>query len=136
MRKVIFPLLFTLINLQVLSVNTTDQDSLKKLVFNGTEKMPEPKEGISGFIKNIRTNIKYPKSVLDGDVSGKVFLKFVVEKDGSITDIQVLKGISNCQECDEEAVRVVKQYSNKWIPASQNGEPIRCAYTIPITFRN
>jgi len=135
MRIILLLFLFNIINTKVYSIICNDQDSLKKPFLNGSEKMPEPKEGIAKFMKYVSANIRYPQNVLLGDVSGTVFVKFIVETDGAITDIQILKGIPDCQECQDEAIRVLKQYPNKWIPGSQNGQPFRVYFTMPIKFK-
>jgi len=67
----------------------------------------------------------------ENNVSGKVFVTFVVEKDGSLTDVKVVRGIGS--GCDEEAMRVLKA-SPKWKAGIQNGRPVRVQYTMPINF--
>jgi protein TonB len=80
----------------------------------------------------IGENMKYPSAAQRANVSGKVFVKFVVEKDGSIGDISILKGIGF--GCDEEASRVIKSMP-KWSPGRQNGRNVRVYFTMPISFR-
>ncbi len=100
-------------------------------IFTTVEQNPEFPGGISEMYKYIGSNIKYPSAAQRANVSGKVFVKFVVEKDGSIGDIQVLKGIGF--GCDEEATRVIKSMP-KWSPGRQNGRNVRVYYTMPISF--
>ena len=66
-----------------------------------------------------------------GDIHGRVIVSFVVEKDGRVTEVRVVKGLSS--DVDKEAVRVVSA-SPKWHPGIQNGKPVRVAYTLPIQF--
>ncbi len=100
-------------------------------VFSAVEVNPEFPGGSGEMFRYIGDNIKYPAPARRASVSGKVFLKFIVEKDGSVGGIQVLKGIGF--GCDEEAVRVVASMP-KWKPGVQNGKPVRVHYNIPIQF--
>src|SRR5690606_23343287 len=76
-------------------------------------------------------NLKYPKEAKDKKITGRVTVQFVVEKDGTLTEPKVLRGIGG--GCDEEAVRVLKE-SPKWIPGQQNNKPVRVSYVMPIVF--
>lgn len=71
----------------------------------------------------ITKNLRYPESVMQGIVSGKVVVKFIVSGKGEISDVEVLKGIPACPECNEEAIRLVKSMPN-WIPGKQNGKKV------------
>ena len=96
------------------------------------DKMPAFPGGEEGVMDFIGTNIRYPKYAQDHGISGRVLVRFVVETDGSITNVEVLQGIGG--GCDEEAVRVVKMMP-KWIPAENDGEKVRVMFTLPINFR-
>ncbi|GAB3915457.1 M56 family metallopeptidase [Mucilaginibacter boryungensis] len=100
-------------------------------VFTAVEQMTEFPGGLPAFGNYLSKNIRYPAVARENHVQGKVFLTFVVEKDGSITDIKVLRGIGS--GADEEAVRVIKN-SPKWKPAMQNGRLVRAQFTVPISF--
>lgn len=100
-------------------------------VFTAVEQQPEFPGGIKGFAKYLQTSIKYPAEDVKNKASGKVFVQFIVERDGSLNDIQVLRGIS--ETMNAEAVRVLKR-SPKWSPGKQNGKPVRVQYTVPIAF--
>ena len=76
--------------------------------------------------------MKYPKEDEKNGVQGRVMISFVVEKDGSMTDIKVVKSLSIT--ADSEALRVVKMIEQKWNPGMQNGRPVRVQYTIPVMF--
>ncbi|MCJ8211847.1 TonB family protein [Mucilaginibacter sp. RS28] len=89
---------------------------------------PEPAGGIAGWTKFLQRNLRYPNT----EEQGRVFLSFVVERDGSLTDIKVLKGVS--AEIDAEAIRVLK-IAPKWKPGMQSGKPVRVSFTIPIVFQ-
>ncbi|MEN8225218.1 MAG: energy transducer TonB, partial [Bacteroidota bacterium] len=76
-------------------------------------------------------NIKYPVMAKESGIQGKVYVTFVVETDGSITDVKVLRGIGG--GCDEEAIRVVSTMP-KWKPGKQRGKPVRVQYNLPVRF--
>jgi TonB family protein len=100
-------------------------------IFTTVEYQPEFPGGIKEMYGFIGKNLKYPSAAQRANVSGKVFVKFVVEKDGSLGDIQILKGIGF--GCDEEAQRVSKSMP-KWNPGKQNGRNVRVFFTMPISF--
>jgi protein TonB len=97
----------------------------------GIENYPEFPGGMEAFSKFIQKNLRYPSPAQEAEVQGKVFLSFVVEKDGSITDVQVTKGIG--YGCDDEAMRVIKK-SPRWKPGSQNNRFVRVRYRMPINY--
>lgn len=100
-------------------------------VFVVVESMPSFPGGQAALMNYLSSNLKYPVAAREMGVSGRVFLTFVVEKDGSVTDIQVLRGIGG--GCDEEAVRVVKSMP-KWIPGKQRNVPVRVRFNLPVKF--
>ncbi|MGI4022059.1 MAG: TonB family protein [Janthinobacterium lividum] len=95
------------------------------------EALPTFKGGISGFGRYLGQNIHYPSGAKERNIQGRVILSFVIEKDGSVTDIKILKNVS--YDIDAEAYRVLSQ-SPKWNPGIQHGIPVRVAYTTPINF--
>lgn len=101
-------------------------------VFLMVEEQPEFTGGNKAFAKYLRKNLKYPKKARRMGIEGKVFVEFVVNKDGSLADIEIIKGIGG--GCDEEAVRVLKN-SPKWIPGKQRGKSVRVKMSVPIVFR-
>jgi protein TonB len=107
----------------------TEEDPNK--IFTAVEKEPMFKGGEEAFRNYLGKNIKYPAVAKENNVQGKVFLSFVVEKDGSLTDIKIVRDIGS--GCGDEAVRVLRN-SPKWSPGIQNGRPVRVAYTIPVSF--
>lgn len=100
--------------------------------FITVEVQPSFMGGNSEMYKFLGKNLKYPSAAQRANIQGKVFLSFIVEKDGSITDIETMKGIGF--GCDEEAMRVVKLMP-KWIAGKQNGRNVRVKFTIPVFFR-
>ena len=96
------------------------------------EEMPEFPDGMQECMKWLGKNIKYPTESIEKGVQGRVIIQFVVEKDGSITDAKVVRGVDPL--LDAEALRVINQ-SPKWKPGKQKGEAVRVKYTLPVAFR-
>ncbi len=101
-------------------------------IFLIVENQPEPQGGMEAFYKYVGKNINYPKQARRMGVEGRVFVQFVVDKDGSLNDIKVIKGIGS--GCDEEAIRVLKEAPN-WKPGKQRGRPVKVRMSIPIFFK-
>ena len=106
-------------------VDTGDED-----IFMVVEDMPQFPGG--NVTKWIAKNVKYPQLAQENGIQGKVFIKFVIEKDGSITDVQVSRGVD--ASLDKEAIRVIKAMP-KWKPGKQRGKAVRVSYTLPINFQ-
>jgi protein TonB len=100
-------------------------------IFSQVEKQPEFPGGLEAFGKYLGNNIKFPNVDRENGTQGKVFCSFVVERDGSLTDIKAIRGPS--QSMMDEAIRVLKK-SPKWKPGIQNNRPVRVSYTVPIAF--
>lgn len=107
------------------------QQEAPKEIFTVVEEQPGYPGGDEARVKYLQENIKYPDEAKELGVQGKVFVTFVVEVDGSITDVRVLRGIG--AGCDEEAIRVVRNMP-KWIPGKQRGVPVRVQFNLPIKF--
>lgn len=101
-------------------------------IFIVVEKPATPKGGVTAFYKDISERIIYPGSARRMNVEGKVFVEFIVDKDGTITNVTVVKGIG--AGCDEEAVRVVSE-APAWNPAQQRGRAVKQRMVLPITFK-
>ncbi len=104
----------------------------KREIFSIVEQNPQFDGGQGEMYKYLGENIKYPAAAQRANISGRVFVKFVVEDDGSIGDVVVLKGIGF--GCDEEAIRVVKSMP-RWKPGVQNGKNVRVYYNMPIVYK-
>jgi TonB family protein len=102
-----------------------------KQVFFVVEKMPEFPGGEEALRKYIATNIKYPKTAQENDVSGKVYVTFVVSEDGSVANAKIARGVD--PSLDREALRVVNSLP-RWQPGTQRGIPVNVQYTVPINF--
>ena len=116
------------IDVKVTEVGCVDNDT----VYNIVEQMPEFPGGVNALISHVGHNIVYPAEAKEKEIQGRVFVGFVVEKDGSISNVKVLKGIGG--GCDEEAVRVISSMP-KWKPGMQKGKPVRVSFQIPIYFK-
>lgn len=101
-------------------------------IFSVVEETAEPKGGMPAFYKYVSEKMKYPAQARRMGVEGRVFVEFVVNRDGSIVDVKAIKGIG--AGCDEEAVRVV-QSAPSWKPGKQRGKPVRQKMVIPIIFK-
>lgn len=96
------------------------------------EVKPEFPNGNEGLGKFLSENIKYPKKALKNGVSGKVFVQFVIDKTGKVTNVVAVRGVE--KSLDKEAVRVIKSMP-KWKPGMKDGQPVKVKYTIPINFK-
>ena len=101
-------------------------------IFTFVEEYPEFLGGEKALYEYIKNNVNYSELAIKTNIEGTVYVEFVVEKDGSISDVKVLRGIGG--GCDEEAVRVVNSMP-KWKPGKQRGQPVRVYYTLPIDFK-
>ena len=101
-------------------------------VYQIVEEMPQFPGGEQAMMKFIAENVKYPEKAKEEGVMGRVFIGFVVERDGSVNEVRVLRGIGG--GCDEEAVRVISAMP-KWKPGMQDGKAVRVRYQIPIHFK-
>ena len=101
-------------------------------VFQVVEVNPEFPGGMEALIKYLSENIKYPEQAKKDKTQGKVYISFVVEKDGSVADAKVLRGIGG--GCDEEALRVVNAMP-KWTPGKQRNTPVRVQFNLPVAFK-
>ena len=120
----------------LLMVNTNAMAQNKEVatdkVLEKAEVMPEFPGGEQAMMKFVAENVQYPEEAKEKEISGRVLVGFIVEKDGSIADVKVVKGIGG--GCDEEAVRVVKAMP-KWKPGMDKGKPVRVHYMLPLIFK-
>lgn len=111
-------------------INQPPQEPNK--VLEHVEVMPQFPGGNGELMRYLSANIKYPTIAAENGIEGRVVLKFVVSKDGSISNIQIVRSLD--PSCDKEAVRVVKGMP-KWIPGMQNGHPVAVYFTLPVLFK-
>ena len=96
------------------------------------EQMPEFPEGMKELMTYLKDNIKYPKAAQDKKVEGRVIVQFVIEKDGTPTEFNVLRSVD--PDLDKEALRVLGNMP-KWKPGMQKGQAVRVKYTVPVSFK-
>lgn len=101
-------------------------------IFTAVEQQAEFPGGIAGFARYLQRNLKYPAAAQRANVQGKVYVQFVINTDGSVQDVSVIKSVGF--GCDEEAIRVIKS-GPRWNPGKQSGRAVRSRFTQPITFQ-
>ena len=109
-----------------------EEEPEEQQIFQIVEEMPEFPGGMGECLKFLMKNAKYPTISQENGVQGKVSVKFVIEKDGSVADPVVVRGVD--PYLDKEALRVVKTMP-KWKPGKQRGKPVRVSYTVPVIFK-
>ena len=109
-----------------------EEEIVEAEIFKVVEEMPEFPGGAAKMMEYIQKNIKYPMMARESDIQGRVFVNFVVEPNGEISNVEVLRGIGG--GCDEEALRVVQSMPS-WKPGKQRGSAVRCSFTVPIIFK-
>ena len=124
--------LMALFGLTTVSAQKTVVAKKNQQVFDVVEKMPEYPGGQAALFEYLSTNVKYPADAEKKKVEGRVLVTFIVNTDGSITDIELVR--KAFPSLDAEAVRVISGMP-KWIPGEQKGQKVRVKYTVPLTFR-
>lgn len=109
-----------------------DDEVVEQEIFQIVEEMPSFPGGEAKLMEYVSKNIKYPQIARETGIQGRVFVGFVVEPDGSISNVKLLRGIGG--GCDEEAMRVIKSLP-KWKPGKQRGKAVRVSYQIPVFFK-
>ena len=109
-----------------------EEEVVEQEIFQIVEEMPSFPGGEGKLLEYVATHIKYPQIARETGIQGRVFVGFVVEPDGSISNVKLLRGIGG--GCDEEAMRVIKSLP-KWKPGKQRGKAVRVSYQIPVLFK-
>ena len=117
--------------------DTLRMDTIEKVaedveIFGMVEEMPSFPGGEVKLVEYIAKNLNYPQEAIEKGIEGRVFVGFIIDVDGSVTDVKLLRGIGG--GCDEEAIRVIKSLP-KWRPTKQNGVFSRVSYQIPVNFK-
>ena len=119
-------------NIEITPVKIEEEEEEEDVqIFTVVENDPEFPGGMEALYKYLRENIKYPQLARDNNITGKVYVTFVVERDGSIANPRVLKDIGG--GCGAEAIRVVKAMP-KWTPGKQRGKAVRVQFNLPVSF--
>jgi len=103
-------------------------------IFTVVEEMPEYPGGTKAMMEYLTNNTKFPQVELEAGIQGRVFVKFVVQPDGAISNVEVLRGVAGGEGLSKEAVRVVKSMP-KWKPGKQNGRTVPVYFNLPINFK-
>ena len=117
----------------LLPVAVEEEEPEEQTIFEIVEEAPEfINGGMAGLMQYLSKNIKYPTIAQENGTQGRVVVQFVVNRDGSIVDAKVMRGVD--PYLDKEALRVINSMP-KWKPGKQRGKPVRCRYTVPVMFR-
>ena len=124
----IFTLLFGAVNAQALPEETN-----APIVGEAADESPEYQGGVMEMMKYIKANTKYPQSAADAKINNNCTVKFLVNPDGSISDVTILDGLKSCPDCDAEAIRVVRSMP-KWKPGRLAGKEVALFYNVNVNF--
>lgn len=113
-------------------MTSTAQTKKNDMVFDVVEVMPQFPGGQIAMLQYLMKNIKYPEQAMKEGIQGRVTVRFIVEKDGSISDVKPVLSVHPL--LNKEAVRVVKSMP-KWSPGKQNGKPVRVRFNLPVMFK-
>ena len=131
MKKLILMSLMAVCCLTTVNAQKTVVSEKDQKVYDMVEEMPEYPGGMEALMKYLTTNVKYPKDAVKQKIQGRVMVTFIVDTDGSITDVKVVKAVF--PSIDKESVRVVKNMP-KWKPGKKDGRPVKVKYTLPLAF--
>ncbi|MFY0675439.1 MAG: energy transducer TonB [Bacteroidia bacterium] len=129
-------LVFLFIMFPFFSFAQEPQEEPQEEVFQVVEKMPQFPGGQEALVKFLQTNIKYPEEDRKNGKEGKVYLQFIIEKDGSVTEVKPIGKVEEwaTKAMVDEAMRLINVMPN-FEPGTQRGKPVRCKYTLPIVFK-
>lgn len=121
------------VEIKYVPVAVEEEEPEEQTIFEIVEEAPEfINGGMAGLMQYLNKNIKYPTIAQENGTQGRVVVQFVVNRDGSIVDAKVMRGVD--PYLDKEALRVINSMP-KWKPGKQRGKPVRCRYTVPVMFR-
>ena len=106
----------------------------KEVIYDIVDEPAEPPGGMAALKKYLAENIKYPQTAVEMGLEGKCYLQFVVSENGYISNVKIKKGVTDCPECDQEAIRVVKGMP-KWTPGKINGKAVNSTFSLPVSFK-
>lgn len=113
-------------------MTSTAQTKKNNMAYDVVEVMPQYPGGQIAMLKYIMENIKYPKQIMEEGIQGRVTVSFIVEKDGRVSNVRLLRSVQSA--LDKEAIRVVKSMP-KWTPGKHNGKPVRVRFNLPVMFK-
>jgi len=130
MKRIVF---IVLAIMTTLSINAQSEETLEEeKVYVNVEEIPQFPGGPSALFEFLSKNLKYPAEAEKNGVQGRVIVTFVVERDGSVSNAKIKKGVD--PSLDKEAIRLI-EIMPRWIPGKQEGKEVRTGYMIPITFK-
>lgn len=114
------------------AATTPKQDTTAQKIFRFVDQQAEPKDGMQAFRNYLAEHVQYPKIARDSNIQGRVTLQFVVNENGKLSDIKIVKDIGG--NCGEAVKKAIEKYPYLWTPAKTNGKPVKSFYTVPFTF--
>ena len=132
MKKLLLMSLMAVFCFSTVSAQKTVVSKKNQKVYDVVEQMPEYPGGIAAMYEYLMQNMKYPEDAKKQKVEGRVIASFVVETDGTISDVKVVRKVF--PSLDAEAIRVLEAMP-KWIPGKQSGKPVRVKYAVPMNFK-
>lgn len=132
MKKLLYFFLIGILSCSSTSLLAQKTDNSEDKPVYSVEQMPQYPEGEEALLKFIKENLKYPKEAAQGGVEGKVVIRFVVNREGVVTDVTVIRSLNAV--CDQEAMRVVKMMPT-WTPGKSNGRNIPVYYSLPVVYK-
>lgn len=130
--KKIFSIAFLMFSVFCFGQDTKGTIKVKKVEVDTT--MAEFPGGIQAMGNFVQSNLTYPDSAIQNGLSGTCYISFVVNEDGTMSNLRVVRGVKDCPICDQEAIRVIKMMPN-FKPGMKDGVPVKVTYNIPINFR-
>ncbi len=130
--KKIFCIAFLIFSFSCFAQDTKGTIKVKKAETDTTKaEFPGGNQAMYNFVQ---ANLTYPDSAIQNGLSGKCYISFVVNEDGKMSDLRVVRGVKDCPICDQEALRVIRMMPN-FMPGTKDGVPVKVTYNIPINFR-
>lgn len=126
--------LIALFSTTIIFFSVSQNEKVDTNVYIYVDEAPEFKGGHSAMVKFIQKKFRYPQYAIENNIEGKCYLKFVVSKNGKVTNVEVDRGINGCEPCNNEAVRVL-ELMPKWKPAKVNGKKVDSLFRLPIDFK-
>lgn len=106
----------------------------QEVIYDLVDEPAEFPGGMGALKEYVKSNLKYPETARANGIEGRCYLQFVVKADGSVSNVKVKKGVTGCPECDQEAIRLVKNMP-QWKPGKKNGENTDSTFALPVTFK-
>ena len=106
----------------------------EEIIYDIVDEPAEYARGLSELQIFMAENLKYPQTAVESGIEGKCYLQFVVSAHGYISNVKVKRGVADCPECDQEAIRMVKTMP-KWTPGKINGKAVNSIFVLPVTFK-